>query len=368
VNSKGVFIGLALLAMPALSGCVAAIPAVAALAVGGSQVRDDKKVTVVTPDAPVPQPDAAPAAVTQSAGVPASPVSNSNPNTDADASLSTRPDPGASQVSALTAQGAWAEEPQADSATIQQPPPMDDAPPAEMANTERSDIERSDIKTPDTLPSPSAGLAPQLLQPPAATPYDRLADFAADRSADFNLGRGMKSVVYNPDSGLENPTFAQCGEKPLAIILDLDNKDLTDEQNADLWRGAIDPAPGVLAAVNEARRLNIAVFYMSEQLAQSGIRIEAALNEAGLGPAEPGIQLWLKGERGLERKDLLRQVISRHYCVVAMAGDRKGDFADLYDYLRDPDAPAVRVLDPLFNAGWFMLPNPVVAAHSNDKD
>lgn len=409
MNRKALLIGVALAALPGLSGCVAAIPAVAALAMGGSQMdkKDgDKPVTVA--DLPPPKPAAAstpaptpvatpapaakpaPVAMTEkqapeieppSAPIIERPVQTARtvdapppvPLVQPDAPTNVKPlpvrtEPPVAKPVERPVVIARVDVPESQAPKVTTPKPVAAAPVAPALPEPASPAPARSEALPPPAPkvTPSLGtsrLGPELLKPSTSPGYDKFASFVEDRSNDFNMGRTAKSVVFNPDSALEAPTFAQCGEKPLAIILDLDNNAFTEAENADLWRGAIDPAAGVKDAVNEARRLDVAVFYMSSQPATSGIRIAAALNEAGLGPAEPGVSLWLKGERGLERKDLLRQVISRHYCVVAMAGDKKSDFADLYDFLRDPNTPAVKTLDPLFNAGWFMLPNPVVAAN-----
>ena len=42
--------------------------------------------------------------------------------------------------------------------------------------------------------------------------------------------------------------------------------------------------------------------------------------------------------------------------MIAIAGDRKGDIDELFDYLRDPRSGDS--LDYLLGAGWFIVPPP----------
>ena len=80
-----------------------------------------------------------------------------------------------------------------------------------------------------------------------------------------------------------------------------------------------------------------------------------------------GDTLYLAGN-GDYRKQTRRIEAASKSCVIAMAGDRKSDFDELFDYLRLPQA-AFR-LDPLFDAGWFLAPAPIppatLAAQTNE--
>ena len=58
-----------------------------------------------------------------------------------------------------------------------------------------------------------------------------------------------------------------------------------------------------------------------------------------------------------DRKQVLRIQANADVCIVAIAGDRRGDFDELFDYLRNP-AGAV-ALYPMMRAGWFLIPAPL---------
>jgi hypothetical protein len=55
-----------------------------------------------------------------------------------------------------------------------------------------------------------------------------------------------------------------------------------------------------------------------------------------------------------DRKQLLRENANDDVCVVAIAGDRRGDFDELFDYLRNPGSAVG--LYPMMGSGWFLVP------------
>ena len=56
-------------------------------------------------------------------------------------------------------------------------------------------------------------------------------------------------------------------------------------------------------------------------------------------------------------KQTRRDDFARAYCVVAMAGDERADFDELFAYLRDPTAALP--LEKLVGQGWFIVPPPI---------
>ena len=60
-----------------------------------------------------------------------------------------------------------------------------------------------------------------------------------------------------------------------------------------------------------------------------------------------------------DRKQTLREQAAQTACLVAIAGDERRDFDELFGYLRDPTMATN--FDSLLGAGWFLVPNPLAA-------
>ncbi|MGK6321055.1 HAD family acid phosphatase [Sphingomonas sp. DT-204] len=213
--------------------------------------------------------------------------------------------------------------------------------------------------------------------------YRALAEYLTNNIA-YRRKETLRQVVMSDGSSLNAPLFEPCGQKPLAVVLDIDETavlNLGYEGDAARRGGGYDDArwqrweasgadkvvavPGAKTALDAARKAGIAVIFNSNRSNANAAATEAALNHAGLGPAKHGETLWLKGDDGGgSGKDDRRWAIASGYCVVAMVGDQLGDFSDLFN---DPRlAPAVRrtfttasPVAELWGNGWFLLPNPV---------
>ena len=213
--------------------------------------------------------------------------------------------------------------------------------------------------------------------------YFQLADFVIAKSSDRAIGHDVTSVVLAPGATLADPKFEDCGSKPLAMVLDIDETALLnlgfeenqaetgkpyDQQRWDQWERsgahAVAAVPGAIDAVTMARKAHVTVIFNSDRTAANASATVAAIAAAGLGQAVHGDTLWLKGDAGGgSGKDARRQAISAKYCVIAMAGDQLGDFSDLFNApALDPQARraivANRNLELIWGEGWFMLPNP----------
>lgn len=208
-----------------------------------------------------------------------------------------------------------------------------------------------------------------------------LADYVDEQVASGN----HKGVILTPDSTLSNPHFVPCGDKPPAIVLDVDETsilnlgaeydDLLANRrgfDGDAWNrweqgGAayVAPTPGAKEALDRLRDHGVTVIFNSNRAAVNAAGAEAALNAAGLGPARHGETLFLSGDDANgSMKDGRRQIIAGRYCVLAMGGDQLVDFSDLFT--TEPNGIAARRatvaysgIADLWGAGWFVMPNPV---------
>ncbi len=210
--------------------------------------------------------------------------------------------------------------------------------------------------------------------------YQAFRDFVIARAE----RRPEESVVLAPDASLENPRMIPCGERPLAVVLDVDETALLnlgyeyDEASRGLsydqarWNRfeatgaqAVLPVPGAAAALQSIRNHGVTVIFNSNRIAAHAAQTRAAIEGAGLGPAVHRETLFLKGDHGTgSAKDPRRVAISQRYCVIAMAGDQLGDFSDLFNAraLSVPERRRHAATPPfsaLWGQGWFMLSNPV---------
>jgi 5'-nucleotidase (lipoprotein e(P4) family) len=208
--------------------------------------------------------------------------------------------------------------------------------------------------------------------------------FAAFIDAEMAEGK-HHSVVLTTDATLANPRFVDCGTKPPAIVLDVDETsilnlgaeydDLVSGRKAfsddawDRWEktGAhyVAPTPGAKEALDHIRARGVSVIFNTNRAVANVAGAQAAIEAAGLGPARHGETLFLMGDDMTgSLKDGRRRTISAQYCVLAMGGDQLGDFTDLFN--TEPNGIAARRaatalpgIADMWGNGWFVLPNPV---------
>ena len=121
-----------------------------------------------------------------------------------------------------------------------------------------------------------------------------------------------------------------------------------------LWyRSAWLRAPaGVAAGLAHLRDAGVVVLWISKLPAARAADAARALRNSGLDPRRQDQLLLLR--RAQDRKQLLREDASDDVCIVAIAGDRRSDFDELFDYLRNPGSAAG--LDAMLGNGWFLVP------------
>lgn len=196
--------------------------------------------------------------------------------------------------------------------------------------------------------------------------------------------RPRDSVILAPGATPADPRFVPCGDKPFAVLLDVDETALqnlgyeyalaararsADSAMLDRWQGAprteVAPMPGAVTALRAVRDAGVTVVFNSNRDAIDAAPTAATLNAAGLGPAVPGETLFLRGDvDGQGGKDGRRTHVAERFCVVAMAGDQLGDFSDAFNARGLSTAQrrtlgATRPVAALWGNGWFLLSNPV---------
>ena len=213
--------------------------------------------------------------------------------------------------------------------------------------------------------------------------WRHIADYAIARSRErkvpSSVPMGIGGAVAEAQSCARGDSW-----KPLAVVFDVDETVILNqgyeywtastgsEFSKETWEtwertGAsyVRPVPGAVTGIRRLREAGITpVFNTNREFSHEGAA--RAIAAAGLGEAVHRDTLFLRGDDGVNSgdKDGRRALIAQRYCVVALAGDNLGDFADMLN--DDTLAPLERRelaargnLAQLWGNGWFALPNPV---------
>ncbi len=208
------------------------------------------------------------------------------------------------------------------------------------------------------------------MRPSDRAPYDDFAKFALKQAAHLKPSdvesagsrktRQPESAVLVPRVDLTKPARVSCAGKPLAVIIDLDTPDMEAWSRSEtLYR-----QDGLTEALQRLRANDITVIWLSDLSADNAPEIAKILKNAGIaGQEENDDFLFLNRDRK-DRKQARRWDAARSYCILAAAGDKRGDFDELYDYLRSPDGAIA--LENMFGAGWFIAPPPLIVPPADD--
>ncbi len=220
------------------------------------------------------------------------------------------------------------------------------------------------VVTVDSVPEPvatQAALAPvPAAQPaPAAAPLNDVwrpfVSYTLERAQAMREQRGPpQSALLLPDSRYSlAPSHRPCRASEPAVIVDLDVGPAAFAPGT-----AAQPAPGLAAALARLRAEGIVVLWLSQIDANRVNDVAQALRDSGLdaGGRDPLLLVRNKDER----KQVLREEAGEDVCILAIAGDRRSDFDELFDYLRDPASASA--LDVMVGAGWFLAPAPLEPA------
>ena len=157
-----------------------------------------------------------------------------------------------------------------------------------------------------------------------------------------------QSALLVQPPALDMPVRTQCDQsEPPAVIIDL------DVGSAPFAPDQLPQAPaGVAAGLAQLRLAGVEVLWISGLPAARVVDVAKALRTSGYDPEGRDQFLLLRAPQ--DRKQLLRENASDDVCIVAVAGDARGDFDELFDYLRVPGSAAG--LDSMLGEGWFLVP------------
>lgn len=191
------------------------------------------------------------------------------------------------------------------------------------------------------------------LPPPdslAPDPWREFFAYAGEKGAQAAGKARTRSVLLEQGTALTLPKLRQCEGKVPAVVIDLD----TGPQA--FAPGTVQtPSPALVEGLARLRAAGVVVLWITALPAREVSAVAEALKTSGLDPAGSD-PLLLARDRD-DRKQLLREDAQRDVCVIAIAGDRKGDFDELFDYLRDRRSG--EALDYLLGSGWFIAPPPL---------
>ncbi|QUL37539.1 hypothetical protein [Erythrobacter sp. JK5] len=160
----------------------------------------------------------------------------------------------------------------------------------------------------------------------------------------------QSAVLADPSSLRE--TRAPCRANLPTVLIDLDPA-------GDLF--ALDSegrASRVLAqGLDQLRGANVGIVWISGHSAGMAGDIRLALKQTGLDP-ESRDELLLMRYPG-DRKQTRRADLAKSSCIIAIAGDTREDFDELFEYLVNPEAALA--LELLIGQGWFLIPPAIVA-------
>ncbi|MBX7481540.1 5'-nucleotidase, lipoprotein e(P4) family [Qipengyuania qiaonensis] len=224
--------------------------------------------------------------------------------------------------------------------------------------------------------------------------WRQIADYAIAISRQRKVPQSVPLGLPAVDGGIGTPSCIKADgtTKPFAAVFDVDETVLLNTGyeywqaltgkpfDADEWKqwadngaGIAQPVPGAVTGLRRLREAGIAVIFNTNRNSDTAAGTIAALEAAGAGPAVHLESLFLRGDDDMGgRKDGRRATIAESHCVIAMAGDNLGDFADVFN--ADESAIAARramvargEYAQLWGNGWFLMPNPVYGAwqHGN---
>lgn len=198
------------------------------------------------------------------------------------------------------------------------------------------------------LPSPDAAAA-DALPGQSADALRAFYDFALERLEAMPAAGSRQSMLLADPSSLD-PELQRCGNLPPAVLIDL------DPGNGLLPLVSTDSASPELARyLGLLRERGVTVYWISGHAPNAASQIRQRLVASGLDPSgsDPLIVTRFAGES----KQARRYGLGTSNCLLAMMGDQRGDFDELYDYVLDPIMAAP--LEEHVNNGWFLAPPPL---------
>jgi len=175
-------------------------------------------------------------------------------------------------------------------------------------------------------------------------PFERL--FAYAQTAFDGTDTLRPSAVLRDPATLEARRVECKGGEP-TLLVDL------DPEGGLLDSGRPPPrAPSFAERLERLRQSGIAIAWISGHSAAMAGDIREALARSGFDPGGTDRLVLMRYPE--DRKQTRRRELAQSACILAIAGDTKSDFDELFDYVVDPASTVM--LESLMGRGWFLVP------------
>ncbi|MBB3861928.1 hypothetical protein GGQ88_003218 [Novosphingobium hassiacum] len=205
---------------------------------------------------------------------------------------------------------------------------------------------------PQTVQTSSSNAVAPAGETADADPYAPLSTYVLAAAEQGKPRKRRASVLIDQRSLGTLPRMVDCTDQRSALLIDLDVGDkpfdLTDPPS---------PAPGLAGRLRAIRGTGTAVVWIATLPESADKDLATTLKATGLDPLGIDSTLLLRGQE--RRKQQILNRAADDWCVIAIAGDRRGDFDEVFDYLRNPDGPVALALEQHIGTGWFLVPPPI---------
>lgn len=183
------------------------------------------------------------------------------------------------------------------------------------------------------------------MQSPEITEFIR---YSTEHAFAFSKGEQPMTTAVLRDPSALNGERLDCApedEREPAVLIDLDPGDEAFSEGSPL------PDPSVALSLKVLRSEGVTIAWISKNSAATADLVRDALNRSGLDPEAEDTLLLMRYPG--DRKQTRRKEFAAETCLIAIAGDRRADFDELYDYITNRNA-AIE-LETLINNGWFLI-------------
>lgn len=184
-----------------------------------------------------------------------------------------------------------------------------------------------------------------------SSPFSSFVSYASTQSlsaaiSDEDLSEAPKSAMLVDPASLDGERTTCSGGTP-TVLMDLDPADGLFQPDK-----AITADPALKRGLASLRAEGVQIAWISGVAASEAGRVRKALTRSGLD--QHGTDATLLMRYKADRKQTRRADLAKTSCIIAIAGDTRKDFDELYEYLLEPGAAFG--LEKLINNGWFLTP------------